>query len=39
MSILGRFSPPSMAAAQYDAIVARLYEDGIQPALGLELEV
>ena len=39
MSILGRFSPPSMTAAQYDAIVARLYEEGIQTAPGLELEV
>ena len=39
MSILVRFSPPSMTAEQYDAIVARLYEEGIHPAEGLELEV
>ncbi len=39
MSVLVRFSPPSCTAAQYDAIVARLYEEGIQPAPGLELEV
>ena len=28
-----------MTAEQYDAILARLYEEGIQPAPGLELEV
>ena len=39
MSILARFSPPSMTADQYDKIVARLYKDGIHPADGLELEV
>ena len=39
MSVLMRFSPPSLTAEQYDAIVARLYEEGIQPASGLELEV
>ncbi len=39
MSILVRFSPPSMTAEQYDAILARLTEEGIQPAPGLELEV
>ena len=39
MSILARFSPPSMTADQYDAILARLYEEGIHPADGLELEV
>ena len=39
MSILVRFSPPSMTAEQYDAILARLYEEGIHPAEGLELEV
>jgi hypothetical protein len=39
MSVLVRFSPPSLTAAQYDAILARLYEEGIQPAPGLELEV
>ena len=39
MSVLARFSPPSMTAEQCDAIVARLYEEGIHPASGLELEV
>ena len=39
MSILVRFSPPSMTAEQYDAILARLYEEGVHPAEGLELEV
>ena len=39
MSVLARFSPPSMTAEQYDAILARLYEEGIHPAEGLELEV
>ena len=28
-----------MTTEQYDAILARLYEEGIQPAPGLELEV
>ena len=28
-----------MMSEQYDAILARLYEEGIQPAPGLELEV
>ena len=28
-----------MTAKQYDAILARLYEEGIHPAEGLELEV
>ena len=39
MSVLVRFSPPSMTVAQYDVILTRLYEEGIQPAPGLELEV
>ena len=39
MSVLVRFSPPSLTAAQYDAVLARLYEEGVQPAPGLELEV
>ena len=39
MSVLIRFSPPSMTTGQYDAILTRLYEEGIQPAPGLELEV
>mgnify|MGYP003389798986 FL=1 len=39
MSILIRFSPPSLTAEQYDSVVARLYKEGIHPAPGLELEV
>ena len=39
MSILARFSPPSMTSEQYDAIVKRLYDEGVHPAEGLELEV
>ena len=39
MSVLIRFSPPSLTAEQYDAVLARLYKEGIQPAPGLELEV
>ena len=39
MSVLVRFAPPSLTAAQYDAVLARLYEEGVQPAPGLELEV
>jgi len=35
MSVLIRFSPPSLTAEQYDSIVARLYEEGIHPAPGL----
>jgi hypothetical protein len=39
MRVLVRFSPPSMTAGQYGAIVARCYEEGVHPAPGLELEV
>ena len=39
MSVLVRFAPPSMTADQYHAIVTRLYDEGIHPADGLELEV
>ena len=39
MSILVRFSPPSMTAEQYDAIVEKLYEEGVHPDPGLELEL
>ena len=39
MSVLIRFSPPSLTSETYDTVVARLYEEGIQPAPGLELEV
>ena len=33
MSILVRFSPPSLTAEQCDAILARLYQEGIHPIL------
>ena len=39
MSILVRFSPPSMTAEQYDTIVERLYKEGVHPDPGLELEL
>ena len=39
MSILANFSPPSMTAEQYDEIVTRLYDEGIQPAPGLKTEI
>ena len=39
MSILVRFSPPSMTAEQYDKIVERLWKEEIHPDPGLELEL
>ena len=39
MSVLIRFAPPSLTAAQYDEVVSRLYADGIFPAEGLEYEI
>ena len=39
MSVLVRFSPPSMTSKQYDAIVKRLYKEKVHPAEGMELEV
>ena len=39
MSVLIRFAPDSLTAAQYDAVVQRLTEEGIQPADGLDYEV
>ena len=38
-SIIEKLTPISPTADQYDAIVARLYKEGIHPADGLELEV
>ncbi len=38
MSILVRFAPSSLTAEQYDAVVSRLVEEGIQPADGLDYE-
>ena len=39
MSVLVRFAPNSLTAEQYDAVVARLREEGIHPADGLDYEV
>lgn len=40
MSVLIRFVPPSpVTAQQYDSVVARLNEDGVFPADGLDYEV
>ena len=39
MSVLIRFNPPSLTAAQYDKVVARLTEEGVFPADGLEYEI
>ena len=39
MSVLVRFAPDSLTAEQYDAVVRRLTEEGIQPADGLDYEV
>ena len=38
MSVLARFSPPSMTAEKYDELVSLLYSKGVHPADGLELE-
>lgn len=39
MSILIRFSPPSLTAAQYDEAVRRLNEQNVFPADGLDFEI
>ena len=39
MSMLIRFDPPSLTAAQYDSVVARLTEQGVLPAEGLDYEI
>ena len=39
MSVLIRFAPPSLTAAQYDKVVARLTEEGVFPAEGLDYEI
>jgi hypothetical protein len=39
MTLLVRFSPPSLTAKQYDEVVGRLEEEGILPADGLEYEI
>lgn len=39
MSLVIRFSPPSLTAEQYDKVVGRLNEEGVFPADGLDYEV
>ncbi len=39
MSLVIRFSPPSLTAEQYDNAVRRLTEDGVFPADGLDYEI
>jgi hypothetical protein len=39
VSVLIRFSPPSLTAKEYDQAVSRLYEQGVFPAEGLDYEI
>ncbi|MDP9224774.1 MAG: hypothetical protein M3P18_13175 [Actinomycetota bacterium] len=39
MSLLIRFTPPSLTADQYDSAVRRLNEEGVFPADGLDYEI
>ena len=39
MSLVIRFSPPSLTAKQYDEAVRRLTEEGVFPADGLDYEL
>ena len=39
MSLVIRFSPPSLTAAQYDDVVRRLTDAGVFPAEGLDYEL
>ena len=39
MSLVIRFSPPSLTAEQYDSAVRRLNEEGVFPADGLDYEL
>ena len=39
MSVLIRFSPPSLTAEQYDEVVRRLNDEGVFPADGLDYEI
>jgi hypothetical protein len=39
VSVLIRFSPPSLTAEQYDEAVRRLTEEGVFPAEGLDYEI
>ena len=39
MSLVIRFSPPSLTADQYDSVVQRMTDEGIMPADGLDYEI
>jgi hypothetical protein len=39
VSVLIRFTPPSLTAQQYDEVVRRLTEKGVFPADGLDYEI
>jgi hypothetical protein len=39
VSVLIRFSPPSLTAEQYDEAVRRLTDEGVFPAEGLDYEI
>lgn len=39
MSLLIQFAPPSLTAAEYDDVVARLTAAGVSPAEGLDYEI
>lgn len=39
MSLVIRFSPPSLTAEQYDSVVQRMTDDGVLPADGLAYEI
>ena len=39
MSLVIRFSPPSLTADQYDEVVRRLTDKGVLPADGLDYEL
>jgi len=39
VSLLVRFVPDSLTPDQYDKVVGRLQEEGIQPAEGLDYEI
>jgi hypothetical protein len=39
VSVLIRFTPPSLTAQQYDDVVRRLNEAGVFPADGLDYEI
>jgi hypothetical protein len=39
VSVLIRFAPPSLTAEEYDKVVARLRDEGVLPAEGLDYEI